>query len=118
MLESTTLIPIAPSVDDLYPQNRYVVEDTAAGGKIVACGTLLLELKFIHNGGWCGHIEDVVVDASDRGRGLGKLIVTKLKDAAAEFGCYKAILDCAEKNVGFYQKCGFRKKEVCMALYF
>lgn len=67
----------------------YVIEDRANGGKIVACGTLFLELKFIHAGGWCGHIEDVVVDANARGRGLGKLIVTTLKQAAEGFGCYK-----------------------------
>ena len=32
-------------------------------GKIVGATTLLLEQKFIHNGGIVGHIEDVVVDS-------------------------------------------------------
>jgi len=32
-------------------------------------------------------------------------------------GCYKVILDCAEKNIGFYEKCGFKRKEVTMAWY-
>jgi glucosamine-phosphate N-acetyltransferase len=95
----------------------FAVEDRAAGGKIVACGTLFLELKFIHTGGWCGHIEDVVVDKAERGRGLGRLIVSTLKNAAQRLGCYKVILDCADANVGFYEKCGFSRKEVCMARY-
>jgi glucosamine-phosphate N-acetyltransferase len=30
--------------------------------KVVGTATLLLEFKFIHNGGIVGHIEDVVVD--------------------------------------------------------
>ncbi len=31
-----------------------------------------------------------------------------------ERGCYKVILDCAEHNVAFYEKCGLTKKEVQM----
>ena len=39
---------------------------------------------------------------------------------AREAGCYKAILDCAERNMGFYEKCGFKigHSPVCMAHYF
>ncbi len=33
-------------------------------------------------------------------------------------GCYKVILDCSEKNEGFYAKLGFQRKELQMALYF
>ncbi len=29
-------------------------------------------------------------------------------------GCYKVILDCAEANVSFYEKCGLTRKEVQM----
>lgn len=97
-------------------QLMFVIEDTAQK-RIVACGTLFIELKFIHSAGRCGHIEDVVVDKNERGRGLGRIIVAKLRDTAIRLGCYKAILDCAEKNVPFYEKCGFVRKEVCMARY-
>jgi len=95
----------------------FVIEDTKLE-KIVAAGTLLVEYKFIHSAGKCAHIEDVVVDKNCRGRGLGKKIVCKLRDAAKLLGCYKCILDCSKKNVGFYEKCGFKENEVCMALYF
>lgn len=63
-------------------------------------------------------IEDVVVDSRIRGRGLGKKIVSKVREAAKKLGCYKCILDCSESNVRFYEKCGFRENEHCMALYF
>lgn len=29
-------------------------------------------------------------------------------------GCYKVILDCAEHNVAFYEKCGLTRKEIQM----
>ena len=45
-------------------------------------------------------------------------IIDQLKHLAKRSGCYKVILDCAEKNVGFYEKLGFVKKEIQMALYF
>ena len=78
-----------------------------------------------------GHIEDVVVDSSYRGFNLGlKLllfwshwkfdlsrIIQELRRVGEAAGCYKVILDCSEKNVGFYERCGFVRKEVCMAWY-
>jgi glucosamine-phosphate N-acetyltransferase len=45
-------------------------------------------------------------------------IVEKLKALAREQRCYKAILNCSERNAPFYEKCGFQKKEVQMAHYF
>lgn len=95
-----------------------VVEDSTQNGKIVGTATLMIEHKFIHNAGKCGHIEDVVVDSTIRGRGLGKFIILRLIEIARVNGCYKCILDCSRKNVGFYNRCGFDEKEVCMAYYF
>ena len=94
-----------------------VVEDLGRG-RVCAAGTLVIEPKFIHEAGLAGHIEDVVVDAGLRRRGLGKLVVEKLQRIAREHGCYKVIVDCSEDNVPFYTSCGFKRKEVCMALYF
>ena len=44
-------------------------------GKIVGSTTLLIETKFIHNGGKVGHIEDVVVDKEHQGKGIGEKII-------------------------------------------
>ncbi|KAG9439756.1 hypothetical protein H6P81_019921 [Aristolochia fimbriata] len=95
----------------------YVIEDDRVG-KIIATGTLFIEKKFIRNCGKVGHIEDVVVDSSARGKRLGQKIIHFLSERAKSVGCYKVILDCDDKNRGFYQKCGFKEKGVQMAKYF
>ena len=95
---------------------HFVVVDTQ-DRRIVGAGTLLLELKFIHKCGSVGHVEDVVVAERCRGKQLGKLIVDALVEEARRAKCYKIILDCAEKNVQFYERCGFSKKELQMVIY-
>jgi glucosamine-phosphate N-acetyltransferase len=86
--------------------------------KIIGTATLLIEPKLIHNISKVGHIEDVVVDKNYRSHGIGKLMLDNLKNKAELMDCYKVILDCDEKNVGFYVKCGFKTKGVEMACYF
>jgi len=44
-------------------------------------------------------------------------VISQLEHLGISLGCYKIILDCSEKNVPFYEKCGFKKKEVQMAFY-
>ncbi|KAK3035181.1 hypothetical protein RJ639_034569 [Escallonia herrerae] len=94
-----------------------VIEDDHSG-KIVATGSVFIEKKFIRNCSKVGHIEDVVVDSNARGLQLGKKVVTYLTDHARSMGCYKVILDCSVDNREFYEKCGFKQKEVQMAKYF
>ncbi|XP_028087709.1 glucosamine 6-phosphate N-acetyltransferase isoform X1 [Camellia sinensis] len=94
-----------------------VIEDNRSG-KIVATGSVFTEKKFIRNCGKVGHIEDVVVDSSARGMQLGKKIVEFLIDHARSTGCYKVILDCSTDNRVFYEKCGFKQKEIQMVKYF
>lgn len=86
--------------------------------KIVATGKLLIEMKLHNNFAFQGHIEDVVVLDSERGKGLGKRIIQHLKEMAfVKYRCYKVVLNCNEKNVSFYEKCGFRKKGQEMCVY-
>ena len=92
----------------------YVLEQ---GNKIVSCATLLLEPKYIHNCGFVGHIEDVVVDKACRGQKLGKKIIDFLTSEAERLGCYKILLDCSDHNVGFYEKCEYARKGAYMAKY-
>ena len=77
-------------------------------GKIVGSTTLLIETKFIHNGGKIGHIEDVVVDKEYQRKGIGEKIIMYLLRYAKEQGCYKTILDCADDVKPFYEKLGFK----------
>lgn len=77
--------------------------------KVIAIGTLMVEIKLIHDGGKVGHIEDIAVNGNYQGKGLGKVLIELLKNLAVLEGCYKVILDCDEKNVDFYNKCGFKR---------
>jgi glucosamine-phosphate N-acetyltransferase len=95
-----------------------VVVEQVSINKIVASGCVLVESKFIRNCGKVGHIEDIVVDNSQRGKNLGKRIIEQLTHVAQSAGCYKVILCCEDKNIGFYEKCGYEKKEVEMVHYF
>ncbi|XP_044483100.1 glucosamine 6-phosphate N-acetyltransferase-like isoform X2 [Mangifera indica] len=93
-----------------------VIEDHS--GKIIATGSMFIEKKFLRNCGKVGHIEDVVIDAGARGMQLGKKIIKFLTNHAHEMGCYKVILDCSVDNKAFYEKCGFKEKEIQMVRYF
>jgi len=97
------------------PNHRiYVLEQ---GKKIISCATLFVEPKFIHECGFVGHVEDVVVDKACRGQRLGKKIIEFLTSEAERLGCYKILLDCSDKNVGFYEKCDYLRKGAYMAKY-
>ena len=85
--------------------------------KIIATGTIFIEVKFIHNLGKVGHIEDIVVDEKYRGRGYGKMLIHYLTNYGKIKGCYKIILNCTVKNKNFYKKCGFEQKEIEMVKY-
>ena len=41
-------------------------------------------------------------------------MIEALLEAAREAGCYKVILDCADANAAFYEKCGLIRKEIQM----
>lgn len=88
------------------PDHMIAVADIA--GKVVGSATLLLESKFIHQGGIVGHIEDVVVDKNHQGQKIGEKIIKYLLEQAQMRGCYKTILDCADDVKPFYEKLGFK----------
>ncbi|CAN3475503.1 hypothetical protein DICA0_C10902 [Diutina catenulata] len=94
--------------------NNMVVTD--AGGRVVATGNLVVEQKMIHHCGRVGHIEDIAVSADQQGKQLGKLLISSLLEIARREKCYKVILDCDPKNVGFYEKCGMAQCGVEMSI--
>ena len=94
----------------------HVIEDCSTGS-IVATGTIFVEQKLLRNYGRVGHIEDIVVGEEYRGYGLGKIMIEYLTKIGKELKCYKCILDCDDKNMVFYEKCGYVRKGVEMSRY-
>jgi glucosamine-phosphate N-acetyltransferase len=94
--------------DKINSNPDYIVAVAVMEGKIVGSTTLIIETKFIHNGGKVGHIEDVVVDKKHQRNGIGEKIIMYLLRYAKEQGCYKTILDCTDEVKPFYEKLGFK----------
>ena len=88
----------------------HIIQVAEIDGKIVGSTTLLLEQKFIHEGGVVGHIEDVVVSKEFEGKGIGMKLVVSLLEKAETMNCYKTILDCKDELIPFYERIGFKKE--------
>ncbi|PQE23885.1 glucosamine 6-phosphate acetyltransferase protein [Rutstroemia sp. NJR-2017a BBW] len=84
-----------------------IVKKTESGDVIIGTGTLVVELKFLGGLGVQGHVEDIAIAKDYHGMKFGMKLIKALDHIAAELGCYKSILDCAERTKGFYQKCGY-----------
>ena len=97
-----------------YPLYKIFVAVKNDDAEIIGSITLLIEQKFIHDGGKSGHIEDVVTRKEYEGIGVGSALVSAALAFAREKNCYKVILDCSEKNAPFYEKIGFRRNEISM----
>ncbi len=87
----------------------HIIAVAEIDGKIVGSTTLLIESKFIHNGGKVGHIEDVVVNKNYQGQKIGEKIMKFLIEISKKRGCYKTILDCTDDVKPFYEKLGFKQ---------
>ena len=92
-------------------QNQnHIIHVAVDDNKIVGSTTLLVEQKFIHDGGLVGHIEDVVVRKDYEGKGIGIKLVMSILERAKEKNCYKTILDCKDDVKKFYEKIGFKRE--------
>jgi len=76
---------------------------------VVGSTTMIIEPKFIHDGGNVAHIEDVVVSKEHQGKGIGKMLMNSLLELAKNKNCYKTILDCSDELTPFYEKIGFKR---------
>ena len=89
---------------------NHIIHVAIDNKKIVGSTTLLIEQKFIHDGGLVGHIEDVVVRKYYEGKGIGIKLVTSMLERAKEKNCYKTILDCKDDVKQFYERIGFKRE--------
>ena len=94
--------------DKIHNNPDHIIAVAEQDGKVVGAATLLIESKFIHNGGMVGHIEDVAVDKNFQGQKIGEKIIRYLLECAKNRSCYKTILDCSDDVKPFYEKLGFR----------
>ena len=95
----------------------YIIAVIELDEVIIATGTLLIEHKVHNNLKNMGHIEDVIVNEQYQKQGLGSKLITYLIDRAKKNNCYKVVLNCNEKSVGFYQRFGFVSKGIEMCQY-
>ena len=63
-----------------------------------------------------GIIEDVAVNKKYRGKGVGKKLVERLILIGKQKYCDKIVLSSSEQNSKFYEKIGFKKKELQMVI--
>ena len=91
-----------------------IVRDTNSL-QLVGSGTIIIEPKIIHGGKSVGHIEDLVVHPNYRNQGIAQTILNKLVDYSKR-DCYKVILNCNPNMEPFYNRSGFEKKCIQMAL--
>lgn len=94
--------------DKINSNQDHIVVVAELDGVVVGAATLLIEQKFIHDGGIVGHVEDVVVDKKFQGQNIGGSIIKYLLKYAKNQGCYKTILDCTDEVKLFYEKIGFK----------
>ena len=80
--------------------------------KIVAYGSIVIENKI--RGDIAGHIEDIVVDPTVRGKMVGVKLVKELVNIGKSKGCYRITLFCDEKLIKFYERNGFKVNNVMM----
>ena len=103
---------------DYFKNNNKKIYLLVKDNKIVGTGSLLIEKKIYHNFRNVSHIEDIVIDSNYRGKKYGKELINNLIDISYnDFNCYKVILNCSNKNIKFYEKCGFSNKNVEMVKY-
>ena len=87
---------------------NHIIVVAEINGRIVGSTTLLIEPKFIHQGGVVGHIEDVVVSKEFQGQSIGEKIIKYILKLAEKHDCYKTILNCSDNVKQFYEKLGFK----------
>ena len=86
--------------------------------KMIGCGTIMIEPKFIHKCKNVAHIEDICILPEYQNKGYGNKLIQYLVDITKSYDCYKVILNCNENVKSFYEKCGFKETNIQMSIYF
>jgi GNAT superfamily N-acetyltransferase len=94
-------------------------------GGVVGTATLVVVPNLTHGAKPWAQLENMVIDASVRGSGAGRLLIEECLRTAREAGCYKVQLQSgnqrrsAENDAhGFYEHLGFAASSVGFRYYF
>ena len=91
------------------PRQRLLV--TEVDGRLVAVASLVIVPNLTHQGRPYAIVENVVVDAAERGTGYGELLMRHAMELARRAGCYKLSLTSNKERKDahrFYERLGFR----------
>ena len=105
-----------PDIDDAWTEFNSIGIVGLDGDKIIAFGSLVIEHKI--RGYLSGQIEDVVVDSTYRGKGVGEKLIEEINKKANNVGCYRVSLFCKEELVPFYSKNGYQVNNIVMKKWF
>lgn len=100
------------------PVSRVVLVAERNGLLLGTCTLHLIE-HLAHNFARSAILEDMVVDASQRGLGIGQALIRKAAERARAWGCYKLALSSHQERAAahhFYTAMGFRPHGVSLAL--
>ena len=78
-----------------HPGHIILVIEEIKRGKIIATGTGVMERKFIRDGSYVCHIEDIVVERNTRNEGLGKMLIKNLIFLKFIFSMTEALMEIA-----------------------
>ncbi len=98
--------------------HRVYVADTSAG--VVGAYALLIVDSLAHPARPAAVVEDVVVDATLRGRGIGRRMIADALARARARGCYKLALSSnAQRGEAhrFYEALGFERHGLSFAVF-
>ncbi len=112
-LHSERSDPSAPQTDlDTIASDKKAIFVVAKdGGKVVGMATTYLVAKF---GKTIGYVEDVVVNETHRGQGIGTKLMERIVSEAKDAGVYYLYLTSRDGRTAansLYQKLGFEKRE-------
>jgi GNAT superfamily N-acetyltransferase len=99
------------------PENSRVLLSARLNAKLVGFGSMTLKPHLWH-GGLIAWVDELVVDADCRGRGIGKRLLDRMVTLAREKGCRAMELDSAFHRIeahDFYEKLGFEKRAFLFA---
>lgn len=120
LLQQLTVISYSSrDKDDCW--NRFITNNSSNSivgvynDKVIAYGSIVIENKI--RGGIAGHIEDIVVDKSVRGKNIGIKLIKELVKIGSNNNCYRITLTCKQNLINFYQKNNFKVDNIAMKLH-